>query len=243
MSNWYEKSFGEDYLTVYKHRSRQDASREVAKLEEWLPLRKKQLILDLCCGMGRHTIALARKGFSVVGLDLSSTLLSHAVRESEGLAIPFIRGDMRNLPFVDNQFDVVLNLFTSFGYFEDDEDNLQVLGEIHRILKPQGHFVIDFLNRFAVERSLVPLSVREEENVSIREERWIDGEFVCKHITITDERGTREYEERVKMIEYSRLRQWMEQAGLHVQKAYGNFAGDPYAKDSERMILVGCVDK
>ncbi|MFC7439681.1 class I SAM-dependent methyltransferase [Laceyella putida] len=243
MSNWYEKSFGEDYLIVYKHRSRQDASREVARLQEWLQLQEKQLILDLCCGMGRHTIALARKGYSMVGLDLSRVLLSHAVRESEGLAIPFVHGDMRALPFVDHTFDVVLNLFTSFGYFERDEDNLRVLSEIHRVLKPQGQFVMDFLNRHAVEQNLVPESVREEDNVWIREERWIDGDFVCKKITVKDERGERRYEERVKMVEYPRLRQWMEQTGLTVVQAYGDFAGHPYTKESERMIMVGCVNK
>lgn len=243
MFNWYEKSFGEDYLLVYKHRSRQAAAQEAEKLQEWLQLKQKELILDLCCGTGRHTIALARKGYSMVGMDLSDVLLTHAVRESEGLAIPFVHGDMRALPFVDQTFDVVLNLFTSFGYFEKDEDNIQVLHEIQRVLKPQGRFVMDFLNRYAVEQNLVPESIRKEENTWIRQERWIDGDFVCKKITIEDEAGTRQYEERVKMVEYLRLRQWMEASGLAIIETYGDFKGNPYTKESERMIMVGCVNK
>ena len=84
---------------------------------------------------------------------------------------------------------MVLNLFTSFGYFVEDRDNERVLAEIRRVLKPGGRFLIDFLNRPAVLRSLVPVSEREEDGVKIREERWIEGDVVCKRIFVSDARG------------------------------------------------------
>ncbi|MBA4542112.1 MULTISPECIES: class I SAM-dependent methyltransferase [Thermoactinomyces] len=243
MPSWYEESFGEDYLIVYKHRTREDAICEVGKISRWLHLRENDLILDLCCGTGRHTLSLAKRGYHVVGLDLSKVLLTHAVKDAGELAVPFIHGDMRYLPFVDEMFDVVLNLFTSFGYFSDDEDNQQVLREIARVLKPGGRYLLDFLNKSYVVQNLVPKSEREEDGVRIREERWIDGDFVCKAITITDESGTRRYQERVKMYDSGQLEQMLEKAGLNVEKRYGSFAGEPIQSSSKRIILIGCVNK
>jgi SAM-dependent methyltransferase len=243
MPEWFEQSFGEDYLLVYKHRNKKDASREVEMMVKWLELNPQDLILDLCCGMGRHSISLARRGYKVVGLDLSKTLLSHAVEESQGLPIPFIHGDMRNLPFVDGTFDAVLNMFTSFGYFEKDEDNFKVLREIGRVLKPRGRYVIDFLNRDAVEAGLVPLSEREEGEAYIREERKIEGDFVRKLILVRDRKGERQYEERVKMYTAERMAEMLKEAGLVIDQVYGDFQGTPYGPESKRMIFVGWVEK
>jgi len=243
MGKWYEHSFGEDYLVVYKHRSRLDASKEVEKLVKWLKLKETDFILDLCCGMGRHTIALAERGFRVVGVDLSETLLSKAVQSSTRLSIPFIKGEMRNLPFVNHTFDVVINLFTSFGYFEDDQENIKALREMARVLKPDGRFLVDFLNRSAVEKTLVPVSEREQDGLFIREERAIDGDFVCKTILIRDQKGERRYLEKVKMYKLEQMKQMMAEAGLKISMIFGNFNGETYRDDSERMILVGSVKK
>jgi ubiquinone/menaquinone biosynthesis C-methylase UbiE len=239
MPQWYEESFGEDYLLVYKHRNRESASFEVEQMIEWLGLS----ILDLCCGTGRHTISLALQGLHVVGLDLSKTLLTRAVSEAKGLSIPFVHGDMRKLPFMDHSFDVVLNLFTSFGYFTEDKDNEQVIKEIARVLKPEGRVLIDFMNREAVKEKLIPKSIREEQGVQIREERQIQGDFVQKQIWVKDERGERTYQERVKMYTHEEMIVMMEKAGLLLEHTYGNFHGEPYHLLSDRMILLGRVNK
>lgn len=243
MKEWYERSFGEDYLVVYKHRNRLDASKQVEKLVDWLKLKPSELILDLCCGNGRHTMALTERGFRVVGVDLSEALLLDAVQKSKGMGIPFIRGEMRNLPFVDRTFDVVVNLFTSFGYFEEDQENERVFQEMARVLNPNGRFLIDFLNRSAVEKNLVPRSEREQEGIKIREERFIEGDFVCKTIIVCDEGEERRYQERVKMYELDQMKQMMTKAGLTIDKVFGNFNGEAYHRDSERMILMGRVNK
>jgi ubiquinone/menaquinone biosynthesis C-methylase UbiE len=243
MGRWYERSFGEDYLLVYKHRTTQAATAEVRQMIAWLKLSEQDLILDLCCGMGRHTLALAQHRLKVVGFDLSKVLLSHAVAAAQGYAIPFVYGDMRSLPFVDHTYQVVLNLFTSFGYFTDDQDNFQVLREIARVLVPDGRFLVDFMNREKVSARLIPWNEREEQGVKIHEARRIEGDWVYKEIWVNDEKGERRYEERVKLYTYAQMEQMMAKAGLEIAEIYGNFQGEPYHAQSERMILVGRVQR
>lgn len=243
MPQWYEESFGEDYLIVYKHRNQQDASKEVEQAAKWLDLNRDDLILDLCCGMGRHSISLKKMGYQVAGLDLSEVLLKKALEQSADLAIPFIRADMRMLPFVDGSFDVVLNLFTSFGYFKEEADNERVLSEIARVLKPGGRFLIDFLNRASVEKNLVPESRRQVDGRWIKEKRWIEGDFVCKSIELSDERGKRTYQERVKMYDYEQLISMLEKYSLKHKQVYSDFDGEPYSPEGKRMIVTGCVKK
>ncbi|MDR6226241.1 class I SAM-dependent methyltransferase [Desmospora profundinema] len=239
---WYEESFGEDYLLVYKHRSRERADREIEAVVHWLGLKPGAALLDLCCGTGRHSIPLYHHGFSVTGVDLSPVLLQVAKTESAGLDLPFYRGDMRELPFEADSFDGVVNLFTSFGYFEEDEENERVLQEMTRVVKPKGRFVIDYLNHAAVERGLVPESERMEDGARIREKRWIEEGFVKKEIEVTDDRGTRRYREQVKLYTREQMEGLMAQAGLVVESVKGDFDSSRYVKaESPRMIFTGSV--
>nr|WP_224749492.1 class I SAM-dependent methyltransferase [Polycladospora coralii] len=224
---------------VYKHRSKQDASFEVSQIIEWINLTKEDFILDLCCGTGRHTLNFANQGYNIMGMDLSEVLLSYAVHERDNHGVPFIHGDMRHLPFVANSFDVVLNLFTSFGYFQCDGDNQKVLTEMARVLKPNGRFFIDYLNRDAVIDNLVPESSRQEGETYIKEKRRIEGNSVIKDITIVDHKGQREYLEHVKMYTIDQMKEMLDKAGLTIEHAFGNFSGASYSVDSERMIMMG----
>lgn len=244
MHSWYEKSFGEDYLRVYRHRNVDDAVCEVNQVANWLQLNKNDLILDLCCGAGRHTITLARQGFHVVGFDLSKTLLARAQEHAEELPIPFITGDMRELPFTNHCFDVVVNLFTSFGYFPSDEENQKVLYEMARVLKPGGRFVMDYMNPLWVTENLIPFSEREENGMNIREERRIEENTVCKTITIDDENGRRHYYERVKMYTRNEMSEMVKRAGFLLDRIVGNFQGGTFQDySSKRMIFIGKVGK
>ncbi|MFC4076098.1 methyltransferase domain-containing protein [Salinithrix halophila] len=239
---WYEESFGEDYMLVYRHRNRVNADREIREAARWIGLGEGDEVLDLCCGTGRHSISLSKLGCRVTGIDLSRVLLDEAVLSSEGLDIRYVRGDMRDLPFPDGSFDAVVNLFTSFGYFVEDAENGKVLSEIRRVTRPKGRFLIDFLNRETVKKTLVPESERIEEGIRIREERWIDGEFVRKKITLSDEKRDRTYQERVKMYTRSQMEAMMESAGLWVERVKGDFDGNPYSEmESPRMIFTGRV--
>ncbi|PZM61790.1 class I SAM-dependent methyltransferase [Paenibacillus dendritiformis] len=241
MTEWYERSFGRDYLLVYRHRDFQGATQEVHGMMEWLRLPASASILDLCCGMGRHALALAEAGYRVTGVDLSEVLLEEARAHDTRGQVKFLRGDMRELP-VDGPFDAVVNLFTSFGYFTDNEDNARVFQEIHRVLKPQGRFIVDFLNPSYVRQHLVPHSERVDGGTRIEERRRIENGFVKKAITLTDASGgeRREYEERVRLYELADFRNMMDEAGLVIDQVHGSYDGAAYDEEqSKRMIMVG----
>jgi SAM-dependent methyltransferase len=243
MKAWYEESFGEDYLIVYKHRDMQGASSEVQQMVGWLELDKAAHICDLCCGMGRHALALAEGGFRVTGMDLSEILLEEARRHDKQGKVIWRQGDMRNIP-LEESFDAVINVFTSFGYFDRDEENGAVLEGIGRILKDDGYFIIDYLNPGHVTRHLVLKSVRREGNLSIKEKRVIENGFVRKRITIMEPgRPNRSYIEQVKLYGLSDFRELMTGTGLTIERVYGNYDGSAYVEDkSPRLILVGKKD-
>ncbi|WP_127578709.1 class I SAM-dependent methyltransferase [Paenibacillus koleovorans] len=241
MTAWYEESFGKDYLLVYKHRDMEGASAEVRKMIRWLGLPPGAKVLDLCCGMGRHALALAEAGYRVTGIDLSETLLQEARRQDTAHSIDWHAGDMRSLPFEDDTFRAVVNFFTSFGYFEDDRHNLRVLEEMHRVLEPGGRFLVDFLNEGYVRQHLVPYSVREETGLKIEETREIEGGFVRKQIIVNEPGQTeRRYIEQVKLYGVQELTGMLHGAGLQVDLVYGGYDGQEYRRDeSARLILIG----
>ncbi|AZN40245.1 class I SAM-dependent methyltransferase [Paenibacillus albus] len=247
MSTWFEQSFGSDYMIVYRHRNWEQANREVQRMAAWLELPSGAAILDVGCGMGRHALALAQLGYEVTGMDLSKALLKKAREHNdEGLIKELIQGDMRELPFADHSFDATVNLFTSFGYFVEEDDNKRVLAEIRRVLKPDGQFLIDFLNAAYVIDHLVPRSERldEETGLHIEELRSIteDG-WVVKQIAIRaagDEASIRCYEERVRLFSLTWFEQALSEAGLLLTHVYGDYEGHAYDEQrSPRLILKG----
>jgi ubiquinone/menaquinone biosynthesis C-methylase UbiE len=236
MNRWYEQSFGEDYLKVYQHRSVEEAVEEVAELLSWFPLKAGVKVLDLCCGTGRHSFAFQQLGFDVTGIDLSAVLLREAEARNVKGEISFVQGDMRNLPWGNHSFDAVCNLFTSFGYFESEEEDQKVLNEIERVLRPDGYFVIDFLNPMYIINNLIPHSTKEIGGEVVREERWIENHTVNKKITIQD----RTYFEKVRLYTKEQLTDKLQTTGLEVLGVQGDYAGNPYdAEQSKRMMLWG----
>ncbi len=241
MSGWYEKSFGEDYLLVYQHRDYTGAALEVQAMSKWLHLPAGASILDLCCGMGRHSLALAQLGYQVTGVDLSDVLLDTAMQADTEQQVRWLKGDMRQVPLTE-PFDAVVNLFTSFGYFDQDEANIRVLREIDRLLRPGGRFLIDYLNPSYVRRHLVPASKRMSEDTHIHEARRIEDGFVRKDITIigSDQR-IRSYTEQVRLYERSDFERMLSaHTELAVDHVYGAYDGSAYsATESPRLIMVG----
>jgi ubiquinone/menaquinone biosynthesis C-methylase UbiE len=237
---WYEQSFQEDYLLVYKHRNLQNAQVEVRAMSDWLKLPAGASVMDLCCGSGRHSFILQRLGYHVTGVDLSETLLQAAKTGDPNQQIRWIRADMRQVP-LEEQFDAVFNMFTSFGYFDTDAENQQVLHEMCRLLKIGGQFVIDFLNPNYIMNHLVPHSIRREDQVTIEEHRHIENGFVVKRIDIhVPHESTRTYREQVKLYGFNEFKTMFKRAGLELRSAFGNYDGSPYDETrSPRLILVG----
>jgi len=235
VTEWFEHWFGEAYLDLYPHRDDADAARIVALLQERGWVRPGDLALDLACGAGRHSAALASRGARVVGFDLSMSLLRAAQRRP---GARLVRGDMRALAFGSARFDLVVNLFTSFGYFDRDDDHRDVLGEVARVLRPGGRFVLDFLNAPAVRRGLVRRDSRQVNGRRVVQERAVtdDGRFVEKRISLEGE--GRHFLERVRLFERRDLEAMLVEAGLAVDSVYGDYDGGEHTSASPRLLLI-----
>lgn len=238
---WYEQSFGADYLTVYKHRDCTHAKQEVSQMLNWLRLPRGAKVLDLCCGMGRHSVTLAEYGYNVTGVDLSSTLLEEARKNDTPARICWIQGDMRRVPLPCDHFDAVFSLFTSFGYFDEDHENRKVLLEMERLLLPGGKWVLDFLNTEALVACLVPYSERQEGHLIIQEARTVEHGMVKKRIAVLEpDREPRLYDEQVKLYQLPDFEQMLQGTSLVIDQLYGDYSGSPYdPATSARLILVG----
>ena len=247
-SDWYKTAFRFDYLRVYPHRNDEEARRQVDFLLDRLDVPQSCEVLDLGCGDGRHSLELARRGYRVTGLDLSEELLDRARRRTvdEGLDITFIQGDMRD-PTRVSAFDLVVNFFTSFGYFREDGENARVLDAISRALRPCGRFLMDYLNREYVIATLVPSDCRTVEGMEVEQRRWITGDpseagahvRINKQVRIREDGAERSYDESVRMYTLEELEAMMDRAGLKVTQTYGDFDGRPVGGDAPRNILIG----
>jgi SAM-dependent methyltransferase len=233
-ADWFEEYFGEDYLRIYQHRDESEAERAIDLIAAHVRGREIKAVLDLGCGAGRHSKALCERWWTV-GLDLSAALLRIARREVPDA--PYVRADMRELPFADESFDLVVNLFTSFGYFEDDRENARILDRVATAMRTGGTLVIDFLNASDVRRNLVPYDERVENGITIEQSRTItpDDRFVEKTIRLR-ERG-REYVERVRLLSARDLERMLESAGFEVVNCFGDYVGAAWSENSPRTIL------
>lgn len=235
---WYKDWFGEEYLELYSHRDESEAEEHADFVERHLDGTRPRAVLDLACGAGRHTAALRRRGYRTLGLDLSLTLLARM--RAHGL--PQVAGDMRRLPFREGSFDWVLSFFTSFGYFERERENFRVLEEIVRVLPTGGRFLIDLMNPGTAIAHLKPRDVESLEDGTAEIERWYDAatKRINKRITVrSSAEPPRAFLESVRLYQPEEVTIGLRWAGLEVDALFGSFQGDPYARDSERLILIG----
>lgn len=239
--DWYKVAFGEIYPLVYPHRDDAEAARVAESLAPLLGGRSP--VVDVACGNGRYMSAFARAGFDVYGVDLSSYLLDDAV-SARALRGRVVLGDMRSLPFRDAVAGAVVNMFTSFGYFETDLDNVRVMREATRIVAPGGVFLMDFLNAAALDRDLrreTP-SVRDEGGATIEEQREIveNGRVLVKHVRVrVGAKEPVEYSERLRLYSHDDLVVMARESGLVPRAVYGDYGLASYqASTSPRVILV-----
>jgi ubiquinone/menaquinone biosynthesis C-methylase UbiE len=235
---WYVDAFRGDYLTVYPHRDLVSARLEA----RWLIDRGVGgRVLDMCCGFGRHVLALLEQSVDAYGTDLSMDLLRTArdLPEFAMLNMRLVRADARAVPFQRGMFDAVVMLFSSFGYFGEDGDRL-VLGEIARVLKPGGVVVLDLMNPARVRASLVAHSRNERDGLLIDERRMLreDGKRVEKSVRLTKKDGTwRGWKESVRMYEVEEMRALLAGRGLQLEGVDGGFKDEPLGPDAPRQIL------
>ena len=237
MTEWFEEWFGEEYLRLYPHRDDSDAQRAVDLICGTVGLKSGWQVLDVACGAGRHARAFVAAGARCFGLDLSAQLLRLARQVTTA---PLIRADMRQLPIRPASMHLTVNLFTSFGYFDNDAEHTVALEEMVGTLRPGGWFVIDFLNPAAVRSQLVPEETVQRSGQIIRITRSVssDGRYVCKSIRAP---SGRQYMERVRLFEPRQIALMMEQAGVQVRHSFGDYDGAPLGSETPRTILLGQV--
>ncbi len=233
---WFQQWFNDDYLKLYSHRTMREAEEQVQFIRQAVGLKGSESVLDLACGTGRHSLAFGTKGNRVVGIDLSKSLIDKAKQrliEYKGLDITFLVADMFHLPDI-GQFDLIVNLFTSFGYFEEDSQNQKVFEVVDRHLTKEGVFFLDYLHPYSVKQSLVP-----EENQLIEGERVVISRFLDKDTVIKRiEFPGRAYEERVKLYEKDKIEEMLENEGLTIVKSWNDYLGNEWKEEGDRQLFM-----
>lgn len=231
---WFDAAFDAHYATLYAHRDDRSAQHEIRHVLARLPAGGRAL--DLACGEGRHSRALRRYGYQVVSFDRSKALLAQGVNKS---ALAAVRGDMRALPFADGAFALTLQMFTAFGYFPTRSENLQVLTEVARTLRPRGAYVLDYLDATWTKNHLLPRSERRIHGELCIEERSLDGDRLKKRVRWFDADGctVRDYEESIMLFDPEELPELLKTSGLCVQQAWGDFQGAAYGAGSRCVLL------
>jgi SAM-dependent methyltransferase len=236
--SWYVDAFRAEYMQLYAHRDLRAARREVDYL---IGQGISGRVLDLCCGFGRHTLALRERGIDAFGIDLSHELLARAGRSDAKslLRDRLIRADARRIPLADDSVDAVVVLFSSFGYFGDEGDR-EVLTEIRRISKPGARIVLDLMNPAHVRASLVGFSSKSVDGARLEERRSLEDENrrVVKDVRFVPPGGReRRWQERVRMYEPAEIEGLLRERGFAPLGANGDFDGSAFTSASERQIV------
>lgn len=242
--NWFEHWFNsEEYHVLYGHRSHEEADGFIRNLIEDSILGEEQQILDIGCGAGRHAAAMAAAGHYVTGVDLSPNSILSAKQSHRMTAdsLRFVEGDMRyvDAQFASQSFDVVTMMFTSFGYFDTEEEHLMTLSAIHKVLKPKGTFILDFLNLDKVRAELIQHERIVREGIEFDIHRRLTKEWVEKSIEFTDSSGTSQhFTERVRAFSPQKLQSLLRSCGFEIDATFGNYDLISLGKNSPRCIIV-----
>ncbi len=242
--SWYGRdAFWELFETVlFNEQRRLRTTEEVDRIINLLQIEEGARILDLCCGTGRHSLELSRRGYDITGVDRTTAYINKARSEAQrsDLEAQFVVGDMREF-LMSNSFDVVLNLFGSFGYFEDPEDDRQVAAHMHASLRPGGRFMIETQGKEILAREFQEKEWSEEGDLLILSERKVSqnwGRIETRWIVI---RGTERFEHQVSVRSYAavELASLLSDCGFSEVRVYGNLDGVAYDQAAQRLVVVG----
>lgn len=236
-SQWFASWFDTPYYHIlYKDRDNSEAQLFMDILTHYLNLPEHGEILDLACGKGRHAIYLNSLGYKVIGADLSENSIAHA-KQFENETLHFQVHDMCK-PF-NKQFDAVFNLFTSFGYFENEDDNLKTIQAIQADLNETGFGVIDFMNSNYVIDNLVPEETKTVENIDFQIKRFVKDGYIIKDIQFDDAGNTYQFQERVRAFTLEDFQALFDQAGVYLLDIFGDYKLHKFNKNtSERLIMI-----
>ena len=234
---WYASWFDTPYYHIlYKDRNYREAQIFMDNLTHYLNLPEKAKVLDLACGKGRHAIYLNQLGYDVIGADLSENSIAEANKNANE-TLHFVVHDKR-IPF-DEKFDAIFNLFTSFGYFEAEEDNLKTLIAIKESLTEHGFAVIDFMNVNQVIANLVPEETKTVEGIDFHIQRYVKDGHIYKEIDFEDQGQAFHFTEKVQALTLQDFQAMMEEAGIYLLDIFGDYKLKKFHKtESERLIMI-----
>jgi SAM-dependent methyltransferase len=235
--NWFTSWFDTPYYHIlYKERNYREAQIFMDNLTQYLNLPDKAKVLDLACGKGRHAIYLSQLGYNVLGADLSENSIAEASKNSN-THLSFKVHDMRE-PF-EEKFDAIFNLFTSFGYFEDEADNLKTLIAIKESLTETGFAVIDFMNVNQVIETLVPEEIKTVDQIDFHIKRYAKEGYIYKEISFEDQGENYHFTEKVRAFSLQDFQDLMDEAGIYLLDIFGDYKLHKFHKtDSERLIMI-----
>ena len=235
--NWFSTWFDSPYYHIlYKNRNEEEAQVFMDNITHYLNMPENGTILDLACGKGRHSIYLNKLGYKVTGVDLSENSISIA-NESSNESLRFKTQDMREP--MNETFDAVFNLFTSFGYFDTYEDNIKTLKAIKDSINEYGFGVIDFFNADFIIENLVAEETKEIDGITFNIKRFVENKKIIKEIRFEDKGQSFYFTEKVSAFTLSDFESMMEEAGIYLLETFGDYKLRKFYKtQSERLIMI-----
>lgn len=235
--NWFASWFDSPYYHIlYKERNYREAQIFMDNLTHYLNLPERAKVLDLGCGKGRHAIYLNQLGFDVTGIDLSENSIATANKNANA-TLHFQVHDMRHA--FDEKYDAIFNLFTSFGYFESDEEHLKTLIAIKEALTEYGFGVIDFMNANQVINNLVAEETKTVDGIDFHIKRYVANGHIFKEIDFEDQGNRYHFTEKVRAFTLQDFQQLFENAGIYLLDIFGDYKLKKFHKnESERLIMI-----
>jgi cyclopropane fatty-acyl-phospholipid synthase-like methyltransferase len=236
-SDWFESWFDSPYYKLlYSHRSVSEAEMFIFNLLAHINLPKGSHVLDLACGRGRHSMQMHKAGYDVLGIDLSEA----SIAEAKAATQPGLAFEVADMRFFDlkRQFDAVMNLFTSFGYFDEMADNKRVLRRIYDHVKPEGLFIMDFFNAVWVQDQLIETQEIKRDHITFHIKKHVEEDMMVKSIDFIDKGQEYHFEERVRLIHPRILKSMIEEAGFKIVRTFGNYCMADFSEHSSDRIII-----
>lgn len=235
---WFQYWFNSPYYHIlYSQRNDEEAEMLIDNLSAYLKPKAQSRILDIACGRGRHSIYLNKKGYDVTGIDLSEQNIKYA-QQFEQKNLHFYVHDMRKLSYI-NYYDFAFNLFTSFGYFDNEKDHVNALKAFRKGLKEDGTLVIDYFNTQKIIKNLTNQETKTIDGIEFHLHKFVSEGKIIKHINFEHRLKAYAFEERVQAFFLADFERMLTKAGLKISETFGNYSLDAFDEiKSDRLILV-----
>ncbi len=237
-TEWFEEWFDSPhYHILYKDRDDNEAKKFIDNLLNYLKPNKNDLFCDVACGKGRHSIYINKLGYTVDGFDLSENSIE-AAKANESDNLHFYTNDIRT-PLKVNKYNYAFNLFTSFGYFDDENDNQKTVNAITESLTDNGILVLDFMNCNNAINNLNRSETKSINNINFNIKRDFSKGYITKDINFSDSGKTYHFQEKVKAISLDRFKSYFKLANLKIEATFGDYNLSPFdIENSKRLILI-----